>query len=436
MISQKEYQQRRNDLMQQLPENSIAIICTRPEYPRTQDCSYRFRPASNFYYLTGFKEPEAIAVLIPGRPEGEYILFNRINDPHQEMWHGHRAGQTGAVNDFLADQAYPIEEFSDIVPELIKNKSVLAYQFGFENDIDDEIATWRDAIRQQIRQGATFPATIINISEMINEMRVVKSPAEIEVLKKAGAINTLAHKRAMQMCTPGMTELQLFSELNYVYGQHNCLDLAYDPIVAGGKNACTLHYLAGTKTLDDGDLVLIDMGEEYECYGSDVTRTFPINGKFSPEQKIIYQLVLDVQLALIDMIKPGIPYNSIQTKAIRLLTEGLVNIGLLSGDVDALIESKAYFDFYPHGAGHWMGLDIHDVSNYKINGEWRLLEPGMVFTIEPGIYIQPDNTNVDAKWRGIGVRIEDNIVVTATGCENFNANLPKTIEEIEALMQQ
>ena len=434
MIPQTEYQQRRQHLMQQLPENSIAIICTRPEYPRTQDCNYRFRPASNFYYLTGFTEPDAIIVLIPGRAEGEYIFFNRVNDPEQEMWHGHRAGQAGAIKHFLADQAFPIEEFDEIVPELIKNKSVLAYQFGFENDIDHEIASWRDAIRTQIRQGANFPATIINISEMLNEMRVIKSPVEIAVLKKGGAINTLAHKRAMQMCAPGMTELQLFSELNYVYGQHNCLDLAYDPIVAGGKNACVLHYRAGPEVLKDGELVLIDMGQEFECYGSDVTRTFPVNGKFSPEQKIIYQLVLDIQLALIDFIKPGLLYNEIQKKAVRLMTEGLVNIGLLAGKIDELIDSKAYFDFYPHGAGHWLGLDIHDVSNYKIGHEWRPLEVGMVFTIEPGIYVQLDNTKVDKKWHGIGVRIEDNIVVTQTGCEILNANLPKTIAEIEALM--
>lgn len=434
MIPQTEYQQRRQRLMQQLPENSIAIICTRPEYPRTQDCGYLFRPASNFYYLTGFSEPEAIVVLIPGRAEGETIFFNRVNDPVQEMWHGHRAGQEGAIKDFLADEAFPIEQFDEIVPELVKNKSVLAYQFGFENEIDNEIAGWRDAIRGEIRQGATFPATIINISEMLNEMRVIKSPAEIDVLRKAGAINNLAHKRAMQMCAPGMSELQLFSELNYVYGQHNCLELAYNPIVAAGKNACTLHYLAGKQELKNGELVLIDMGEEFEWYGSDVTRTFPVNGKFSPEQKIIYQLVLDVQLALIDMIKPGLAYNEIQQRSIRLITEGLVKIGLLQGSVDALIDSKAYFDFYPHGAGHWLGLDIHDVSNYKIDNKWRLLKVGMVFTIEPGIYVQTNNTNVDKKWRGIGVRIEDNIVVTKTGCENLNADLPKTVEEIEALM--
>lgn len=434
MIPQTEYQLRRQHLMQQLPENSIAIICTRPEYPRTQDCAYRFRPASNFYYLTGFTEPEAIIVLIPGRAEGETIFFNRISDPLQEMWHGYRAGQTGAINDFLADEAFPIEEFNEIVPELIKNKSVLAYQFGFENDIDHEIAIWRDAIRGQIRQGANFPATIINITEMINEMRVIKSPAEIEVLKKAGSINTLAHKRAMQMCAPGMSELQLFSELNYVYGQHNCLDLAYDPIVAAGSNACTLHYRASETILKDGELVLIDMGEEYEWYGSDVTRTFPVNGKFSPEQKIIYQCVLDVQLALIDIIKPGLLYNEIQATAARLMTEGLISIGLLEGDVDELVASKAYFELYPHGAGHWLGLDIHDVSNYKIGNEWRPLEVGMVFTIEPGIYVQLNNTRLDKKWHGIGVRIEDNIVVTETGCEILNTGLPKTIEEIEALM--
>ncbi len=435
-IPQTEYQQRRQQLMQKMAPNSVAIICTGLEYPRTQDCCYRFRPNSNFYYMTGFAEPEAIAVLIPGREDGEYILFNRVRDPAKEIWDGPRAGQTGAVKEYLADQAFPIEDLDLIVPELLQDKSTLYYQYGFENGIDDEVISWRDEIRQQMRRGMTFPSTIINVTDLINEMRLIKSPAEIAVLRKAGAINIEAHKRGMKMCVAGMTERQLCSEILYVYGQQGCMDVAYDPIVANGNNACTLHYFAGNPTLKDGELVLIDMGEEYAWYASDITRTFPVNGKFTTEQRAIYELVLSVQNAIIQMVKPGLNFSVLQQTAIQLLTEGLVKLGLLKGSVEQLIAEKAYVAFYPHSISHWMGLDVHDVSNYKVNGQWRDLEVGMVFTVEPGIYIQPDNENVDAKWRGIGVRIEDNIVVTTTGCENLTAQLPKTVNDIEALMNQ
>lgn len=434
MIPQTEYQQRRQKLMQQMQPNSVAIICTRPEYPRTQDCNYRFRPDSNFYYMTGFDEPEAVAVLIPGRENGEYIMFNRVKDSLQEIWHGKRAGQEAAMEEYLADEAYPIEEFENIVPALVQGKDVLYYQFGFENGIDEEIATWRTDVRQRIRQGETFPGTIVNVSSLIHEMRLIKSPAEIEVLRKAGAINVAAHTRAIQHCVSNITERQLGAEILYVYNQQGCMDVAYDPIVANGDNACILHYFAGNTTLKENDLVLIDMGEEYEYYASDITRTFPVSGKFTAEQKAVYQVVLEIQLAILAMIKPGIAWNELQQTTIRLMTEGLIKLGLLKGDIDQLIEDKAYFDFYPHGVSHLMGLDVHDVSNYKVNGEWRTLQPGMVFTVEPGIYIQPDNKNVEEKWRGIGIRIEDDIVVTENGHENLTGKLVKTVEEIESLM--
>lgn len=434
MITQKEYQQRRTQLMQQMGDNSIAIICTKPEYPRSQDCPYRFRPDSNFYYLTGFAEPEAIAIFIPHRAEGEYILFNRESDPAKEIWDGKRAGQTGAVQDYLADQAFPVEDFDLMLEELLANKESLYYQFGFENGIDEDIAAVRNEVRNKIRAGATFPNTIINVSSLIHEMRLIKSPAEIEVLRKAANINVDAHIRGMKNCVSGITERQLYSEIAYVYNQHGCMDVAYDPIVANGDNACILHYFAGHDVLEDGKLVLVDMGEEYEWYASDITRTYPINGKFNPEQKAVYEAVLHVQTTLCERVKPGADINELKQYSIELIVEQLVKLGILTGDVKQLVASNAHADFYPHGLGHWMGLDVHDVSNYKVHGQWRKLAPGMVMTIEPGIYIQPNNTHVDAKWRGIGVRIEDDLVVTETGHDNLTGHLAKTVADIEALM--
>lgn len=435
MITQQEYQQRRQKFMQQMGNNSIAIICTNHEYPRTQDIGFRFRPNGNFYYLTGFAEAECVAIFIPGRLEGEFILFNLPRDPSREIWDGPRAGQKGAVKDFGADQSFAIEEFAKMLPELLLGKQKLFYQLAFANGIDNLLTQCITKFRNQSRLGTTFPTEMIDATAIINEMRAVKSSAEIAIMRKAGGINVTAHQRMMEHCAIGMSEMQLAAEGMYVYGQNNCFELAYQSIVATGSNACILHYRAGTRELTNGELVLIDMGEEYEWYASDVTRTFPVNGKFSPEQKQIYELVLSVQLAVIDMIRPGIPFDSLQEYAVRLITEGLIKLGLLKGNCDDLIASKAYFDFYMHRVSHWIGLDAHDVAVYKINGQWRPLETGMALTVEPGIYISPNNKNVEARWRGIGVRIEDDVIVTSNGCENLTAAAPKTVAEIEALMR-
>ena len=284
--------------------------------------------------------------------------------------------------------------------------------------------------------GTIFPTEMIDATAIINEMRAIKTAAEIAIMRKAGKINVTAHQRMMQTCAAGMSEIQLAAEGTYIYGQNNCTDLAYQSIVATGTNACILHYRAGNRLLQNGELVLIDMGEEYEWYASDVTRTFPVNGKFSPEQKQIYELVLNVQLAIIDLIKPGVPFDHLQEVTVRLITEGLVKLGLLKGNVPDLIANKAYFDFYMHRVSHWIGLDAHDVAPYKINGQWRPLQAGMALTVEPGIYIAPNNENVDVKWRGIGIRIEDDVVVTETGCENLTGAAPKTVAEIEAMMKR
>lgn len=435
MINQEEYRIRRQKFMQKMGTDSVAIICTNHEYPRTQDIGFRFRPNGNFYYLTGFSEAECIAVFIPGRLDGEFVLFNLPRNPSREIWDGPRAGQAGAIQDFGADQSFAIEKFPTMLPELLLGKQKLFYQFAFTNGIDTLLKKCMTNFQNQARIGTTFPVEMIDATAITNEMRAVKTPAEIAVLRKAGTINTKAHQRMMEHCVPGMSEMQLAAEGAYIYGQNNCLDLAYQSIVATGSNACILHYRAGTRELKNGELVLVDMGEEFEWYASDVTRTFPVNGKFSAEQKLIYELVLSVQLAIIDMIRPGLPFDHLQERSIRLITEGLIKLGLLKGDVNELITNKAYVDFYMHRVSHWIGLDAHDVAAYKVNGQWRPLEIGMALTVEPGIYIATNNTAVDAKWRGIGVRIEDDVVVTATGCENLTSAAPKTVAEIEAVMR-
>ena len=436
MITPQEYQQRRQKFMQQMGASSIAIICTNHEHLRTQDIHFRFRPNGNFYYLTGFAEADSIAVFVPGRPDGEFILFNLPRDPSREIWDGPRAGQTGAIKDFGAAQSFAIGEFTKMLPDLLLGKQKIVYQIGFENGIDSLVTSTLNKFRHQSRLGAIFPTEMSDATGIINEMRVIKSPAEIAMLRQAGQINIEAHTRAMKTCADGMNEMQLAAELIYVYGQNNCPEMSYQPIVATGNNACILHYRAGTRELQNGELVLIDMGEEYEWYASDVTRTFPVNGKFSPEQKHIYELVLKVQLAIIAMIKPGVVFDQLQEQTVHLITQGLVELGLLNGNLKELIAAKAYVDFYMHRVSHWIGLDAHDVSPYKINGQWRPLDVGMALTVEPGIYISPNNKNVDAKWRGIGIRIEDDVVVTETGCENLTGAAPKTIAEIEAIMSK
>jgi Xaa-Pro aminopeptidase len=375
-----------------------------------------------------------MAVLIPHREEGEFILFNRSRDPAKEIWDGFRAGQEGAISEHGADEAHAIEEFYDMMPTLLEGKHKIYYQFGFEDALEDTVAMWINDARKKVRSGVIIPTVLEDVTALINDMRLIKSSAEIEVLRKAAAINVEAHTRAMQHCKPGMTESQLGAELNYVYNQHACWTWAYEPIVGSGSHACILHYRVGERVMQSGELVLVDAGQEYHWYASDITRTYPINGKFSAEQKAVYEAVLRVQLALLDMIKPGIPYNMMQETAIKLITQELITLGLLQGAVEENIKNKTYMDFYMHKSGHWMGLDVHDVSIYAVNGKWRELQPGMVLTVEPGIYISPKNMNVDKKWRGIGIRIEDDIVITEHGNENLTGHLAKTVEEIEAIV--
>jgi Xaa-Pro aminopeptidase len=385
-------------------------------------------------YLCGFPEPESVLVLIPGRENGETVLFCRDKDPLRETWDGYREGPDGAVKNFGADDAFPISDIDDILPNLIEGKDRLYYAIGKDPEFDKHLMDWINHVRSQRGNGALPPGEFVDLDHFINEMRLFKTAGEVKIMRKAGEISAKAHVRAMKASRPGVFEYQLQAEIEHEFAMSGSVGPAYSSIVGGGKNGCVLHYVENKDPLRDGDLVLIDAGCEYQNYAADITRTFPVNGKFSVEQAAIYDVVLKAQADAIAMIGPGIEYNKTNEATIRTITQGLVDLGLLQGDVDELIANEAHREFYMHGAGHWLGMDVHDVGDYKIEGQWRVYEPGMVVTIEPGIYIAPGSPNIDEKWHGIAVRIEDDIVVTKDGNENLTSAVPKERNEIEALM--
>ena len=433
-IPKPEYARRRKALMELMEPNSIAILPAAPMYIRNRDVEHVYRQDSDFQYLTGFPEPEAVMALIPGREHGEYVLFCRERDPERELWDGLRAGQDGAISTFGADDAFPIGDIDDILPGLIEGRERVYYAIGCNQEFDHRLMEWINHIRAKARQGATPPSEFVALDHLLHDMRLYKSAAEVKVMKEAAEISARAHVRAMQASRAGLFEYHLEAELEYEFRKGGAKMPAYGSIVAAGKNACILHYRENDAALKDGDLVLIDAGCEIDCYASDITRTFPVSGKFSPEQKAIYELVLKANEEAFKFIAPGRHWNEAHEATVRVITAGLVDLGLLEGDVDELIASEAYKPFYMHRAGHWLGMDVHDVGDYKVGGQWRVLEVGMAMTVEPGIYIAPDNDKVAKKWRGIGVRIEDDVVVTKKGCEILTNGVPKTVAEIEALM--
>ena len=434
MITNKEYSARRKELMSLMHSNSIAIISAAPEKVRSRDTHYPYKQNVNLSYLCGFSEPDSVLVLIPGRAQGEMVLFCRDKDPLRETWDGYREGPEGAVSNFGADDAFPIADIDDILPNLIEGKDRLYYAIGKDPEFDRHLMDWVNHVRNQRGNGALPPGEFVDLDHFINEMRLFKTAGELKIMRKAAEISVSAHSRAMKASKPGLFEYQLQAEIEHEFAVHGSAGAAYTSIVGGGKNGCILHYIENRDALKDGDLVLIDAGCEYQNYAADITRTFPVNGKFSDEQAAIYDIVLQAQTDAIAVIGPGIEYNKTNEATVLAITQGLVDLGILHGDVDELIASEAHREFYMHGAGHWLGMDVHDVGDYKIDGQWRVYEPGMVVTIEPGIYIAPGNPNVDKKWHGIAVRIEDDIVVTKDGNENITAGVPKKRDEIEALM--
>jgi len=433
MITGKEFTRRRKQLMRMMGKGSIAIIPTSAESVRNRTVEFPFRADSDFYYLTGFHEPEAVAVLAPGREQGEYLLFCREREPAMETWTGRRAGTKGAVDTFCADDAFPVGDIGDILPGLLESCDRVYYTMGAHLDFDKRVIDWVKQVRQGARAGARTPDSFVSVEHLLHDMRLYKSRSEIRVMRTAARVACRGHLRAMQGCRPEMGEYEIEAELLHEFRRAGMVP-AYPSIVGGGENGCILHYTENRDRLRDSDLLLIDAGAEYDCYASDVTRTFPVNGRFSAVQKALYEVVLAAQAAAIKQVRPGNHWNAPHVAAVKVLTRGLVKLGILKGKPAQLIKKEAYRRFYMHRTGHWLGMDVHDVGDYKVGGEWRELEPGMVLTVEPGLYIAPGSRGVAKKWWGMGIRIEDDVLVTKDGPDVLSKDAPKTVAEIEAVM--
>jgi Xaa-Pro aminopeptidase len=428
-----EFERRRRQLMRMVGAGGIAILPAAPVRMRSRDVEHRFRQDSDFYYLTGFAEPDAVAVLVPGRPQGEYLLFCRERNPDKELWDGSRVGQEGAVEEYGADDAFPIDDIDDILPGLIEGCGRVYYTMGMYSDFDTRIADWVNSLRSGTSRGMHTPHEFVALDHLLHDMRLYKSRSEISAMRKSAKIAVAAHKRAMQVTRPGLYEYEVEAEFRHEF-RRNGAWTSYNPIVAAGGNACTLHYVDNSAVLQDGDLLLIDAGCELDYYASDVTRTFPVNGRFTPEQRAVYEIVLEAQLAAIEKTAKGNHWNDPHDAAVRVITKGLKKLGLLDGTLPKLIKDGAYRPFYMHRTGHWIGMDVHDVGDYKVGDEWRVLESGMVTTVEPGIYI-PNKRNIPKKFRHMGIRIEDDVAITSKGPEVLSRGLAKYPDEIEALMQ-
>lgn len=432
-ITAAEYARRRRQLMRMAGEDAILVLPAAPARVRSHDTHYPYRQDSDFWYLCGFPEPEAVLVLVPGRKHGETLLFCRERDPEREGWDGPRAGQEGAVADFGMDDAYPIDDLDEILPGLLEGRSRVYYHFGRDAEFDLKLIGWVNRVRAQVRHGAQPPHEFLELGHLLHEQRLFKSRDEIRLMEKAAQISVRAHQAAMRAARPGIHEYELQAELERVFRAADACP-AYNSIVGAGANACVLHYVANSARAADGELVLVDAGAEYRNYAADITRTFPVNGRFSKEQRALHDLVGAAQAAARACARPGVPWLAIHDAAVEALTEGLLRLGLLKGSLEKNIADGHYKRFYRHKSGHWLGLDVHDVGDYRIDGESRLLEPGMVLTIEPGLYVAADDKAVHAKWRGIGIRTEDDVLVTGDGHRVLSDGLARSADEIEAFM--
>ena len=421
------------EFMRRMQPRSVAIIPAAREATRSNDTNYRFRQDSDFFYLTGFEEPDAIAVIKPGETH-EYALFVRPRDPEREIWDGRRAGVEGAKSEFGAQEALPIDKFHEKLPEILNDAEILYYRLGVNRDLDDQIIREIARMRSLNRKPIHPPETIIDPATIVHELRVVKSPEELEIMQKAADIAAEAHCEAMKAVRPGMREYEVEALIEQIFRRHGAAAPAYTSIVGAGANATVLHYINNDGELRDGELLLVDAGAEYRGYASDITRTFPINGRYSKAQREIYDLVLKAQMSCVDMVRPGVTHEQLKQHSIEVLTEGMVELGLLQGKPEQLINDKQYEKFYMHGLGHMLGIDVHDVGRYYFGKESRALEPGVVMTIEPGIYVAPVTKDVPKQYLGIGVRIEDDVLCTNNGPRVLTSKVPKQAEEIEALM--
>ena len=429
----QEFARRRRALMGMMDTDAIAILPAAPEAIRNRDVAYPYRQDSDLLYLTGFPEPEAIAVICPGRKHGEFVLFCRERDPQREVWHGRRAGVDGAIEEYGADDAFPIGDIDEILPGMIEGRERLFCTMGRYAEFDRQVMHWVNEVREQVRAGSHAPTEFIALDHVLHDMRLFKTRGELRAMQKAARISIAAHQRAMRTCRPGMYEYELEAEFWHEF-RRNGAEPAYGLIIGGGANGCVLHYVANDRPLNDGELVLIDAGAEFDGYAADITRTFPINGRFSGAQRDVYEIVLSAQKAAIDAAVNDGHWNEPHEAARRILVQGLIDLGLLQGQVDARIEDESYRRFFMHRTGHWLGMDVHDVGDYKVDEGWRHLEPGMCLTVEPGLYIAAAS-DVPEALHDIGIRIEDDVHITRAGNEVLTSALVKEIDDVEALMR-
>lgn len=437
-IPKSEFKRRRVALMGLMDEASIAVVPSATLKTRNRDSDYLFRQDSDFHYLTGFDEPDAVLVLAPGRTHGEAILFCRDREPRAELYDGERLGPDRAAQIVGVDDAFPIADLDDILPGMLEGRERVYFGLGDHPEFESRLLGWLSALRGPASAGASPPDELFALKHLLHEQRLIKTAAEVRAMRRAAEITCEGHVRAMRSCEPGMTEMQLEAELIYTFMRQGARSPAYSSIVGGGANACVLHYVDNNSTLKKNDLVLIDAGCEYELYAADVTRTFPVSGTFSPVQRSLYEIVLAANEAAINACRPGALFTDPHQTALEIMIDGLLTLGLLEGDMDEVWETETYRNFCPHGSSHWLGLDVHDVGDQRVDGESRPLEPGMVLTIEPGIYI-PDNdlmAGVPARYRGIGIRIEDDVLITRDGCEVLTSAAPKSVQAIEATMAE
>ncbi len=432
MVNLKEFQQRRQTLLTNMGEG-IAIIPTAPEVTRNRDSHYPYRFDSYFYYLTGFTEPESLLILIAGK-ENKSILFCRDKDTEREIWDGFRFGPEAAKTQFGVDAAYSMQQLDEMLPKLLSNQAKLFYSLGTDTVWDARVTNWLNQVKDLARSGVSAPESILDVRQIVDKQRLIKSPYEQATMRLSGNIAAAAHNRAMRFVKPNLHEYEVEAEFLHEFYKNGAQSPAYTSIVAGGANACTLHYNANNCVLNDGDLLLIDAGCELDGYASDITRTFPVNGKFSAAQKDLYELVLTAQLAAIEVAKLGQHWNAPHEAALDVLVQGFIDFKLCKGSKDEVLESGSYRQFYMHRTGHWLGLDVHDAGDYKDKrGNWSLLEAGNVLTVEPGCYVRPAD-NVPEQFWNIGIRIEDDVLITSTGNEVLTKNAVKSVADIESLM--
>jgi Xaa-Pro aminopeptidase len=434
-MSKSIFFKRRQALMAKLRPNSIVLLKTAPQCMKAHDINFMYQPDVNFFYLTGYSQPDAVAIFFPKRIEGDFILFVREQHPDQMRWTGHGITKEEAMEIYGAHEVHPMDSLLDMLPELLDGHESVYYAENNQNNLSEQITDAIEQLKKRHRASTHPPTKLIKLNTLVGEMRLIKSPEEIEQLKKAADITAAAHARAMRACQPNQYEYELKAEIVYEFLKQGAQDEAFHTIVAAGSNACTLHYTKNNQRLKDNSLVLIDAGAQYHHYASDLSRTFPVNGHFAPHQQACYEIVLNAQQAVIDLIKPGVHFNELQELAVYHLSDGLIKMGLLPGTTADAIQSNAYKRFFMHNVSHWVGLNVHDDLPYKIDDKWLALQPNMVLTVEPGLYIPNDN-DINVKWQGMGIRIEDTVRVSDDGCEVLTHGVPKTVGETEKLMKK